>query len=103
MVLYRIKTYLDYKGITVSAFERSVGMSNGSFGKSLKSGGSIGVDKVESILEKYPDLSAEWLLRGRGEMLCDAVPSLSDEDHQLVQLITEFAEILNRKMRRNEE
>lgn len=69
MVLERIKQYIDNKGITIAAFERSVGMSNASFGKSLKSNGGIGSDKLENILKVYPDLSSEWLLRGEGEML----------------------------------
>lgn len=69
MVLERIKQYIDLKGITVAAFERSIGMSNASFGKSLKQGKGIGSDKLENILSIYPDLNAIWLLTGTGEML----------------------------------
>lgn len=68
-MLNRLKKYIDYKGISVSAFEKSIGMSNASFGKSLKNGGSIGGDKLEKILSVYPDINAEWLLTGAGEML----------------------------------
>ena len=68
-MLNRLKKYIDYKGISVSAFEKSIGMSNASFGKSLKNGGSIGGDKLEKILSVYPDINAEWLLSGGGEML----------------------------------
>lgn len=69
MVLQRIKEFIDYKGISIAAFEKSIGMSNASFGKSLKVGGTIGADKIENILSIYPELSAEWLLRGQGDML----------------------------------
>lgn len=69
MVLDRIKQYIDFKGITVAAFERSIGMSNASFGKSLKTGGNIGSDKLENILSLYSDLSPNWLLTGRGDMI----------------------------------
>lgn len=65
----RIKCYMDYKNVPIATFERNVGMSNNSFGKTLKSGGSIGLDKLEKILSVYPDLSAEWLLRGTGNMI----------------------------------
>ena len=65
----RIKHYLDYKKVPIAVFERSVGMSNNSFGKTYKSGGSIGLDKLENILSVYQDLSAEWLLRGTGSMI----------------------------------
>lgn len=69
MILERLKEYIDLKSITVAAFERSVGMSNGSFGKALKNCGAIGTDKLENILSVYSDLSIEWLLTGNGLML----------------------------------
>lgn len=69
MVLARLKQYIDLKKISVSAFERSIGMSNASFGKTLKQGKGIGSDKLEKILSVYTDLNPEWLLTGRGEIL----------------------------------
>lgn len=71
MILDRIKEYIDSKGITVAAFEKSVGMSNASFAKSLKNKGAIGTDKLENILSTYSDISPEWLLKGTGSMLKD--------------------------------
>jgi hypothetical protein len=29
----------------------------------------MGIDKLELIIEKYPNLNIEWLLTGKGEML----------------------------------
>lgn len=71
MIVKRLKEYIDYKGISVAAFERSIGMSNASFGKSLKNNGAIGTDKLENILSEYPDISPTWLLTGEGEMIKD--------------------------------
>ena len=92
MILERIKEYIDYKGIAVSAFEKSIGMSNASFGKSLKNGGAIGTDKLENILKTYPDISPLWLVCGIGNMLTDgnaqAHPSATIED-KLLHLIQE--------------
>ncbi len=79
MILERLKQYIEYKGITIAAFERSIGMANASFGKSLKKGGAIGTDKLENILIVYPDISPLWLLRGVGEML------LPDPEHPEIQ------------------
>jgi len=67
--LKRIKTYLDHKGIKISAFEKSVGLSNGSFGGQLKKNRTIGIDKLENILMTYPDLNAHWVITGEGNML----------------------------------
>ncbi|WP_181256212.1 S24 family peptidase [Aurantibacter aestuarii] len=52
--------------ITNSAFEQSIDASNGYINSISK---SIGIDKVESILEKYPNLNIEWLLTGNGDMM----------------------------------
>lgn len=71
MVLDRIKQYIDLKGISIAAFEKSVGMSNASFGKSLKNKGAIGTDKLENILSVYTDISPVWLLTGEGDMIKD--------------------------------
>lgn len=76
MILDRIKLYIDTKGISIAAFEKSVGMSNASFSKSLKNNGAIGTDKLENILRIYSDISPEWLLTGQGDMLKEE-PSLS--------------------------
>ena len=70
--LKRIKEYIDFKGIRISTFEKSIGISNGSFGGQLKMNKTIGVDKLESIVKRYQDLNAEWVLTGKGEMLKDA-------------------------------
>ena len=39
------------------------------FGKSLKKQGAIGTDKLENILNIYPDISPLWLLKGEGNMI----------------------------------
>ena len=85
MILERIKQYIDYKGLTISSFERSIGMANASFGKSLKNKGAIGSDKLEKILNTYPEISPEWLMTGKGDMLktkrISVTPPIMDRDY----------------------
>ncbi|MDR1368942.1 MAG: hypothetical protein LBJ72_02270 [Dysgonamonadaceae bacterium] len=64
----RIKTFTKYMDITVLDFERSISVSNGYVNSISK---SIGIDKIEIILEKYPNLNLIWLLTGQGTMLKD--------------------------------
>ena len=68
-MLQRLKEYIDYRKIRISTFEKSVGMSNASLVKPLRSGGTIGADKLANILRIYPDLNPVWLILGVGEML----------------------------------
>lgn len=111
MILERLKEYIDKKGITIAAFERSIGMSNASFGKSLKNGKAIGTDKLENILRMYQDINLIWLLTGQGEMLREEViqpsPSLPEdsfiykmyqEKEKQVQQLTEELRAMERKV-----
>lgn len=65
----RIKEFIDKNGLTVKDVEKKIGMSNGSLGSQIKNNKSIGSDKIENFLSTYPDVSAEWLLRGEGYMI----------------------------------
>lgn len=75
----RIKIFVEYQKMTVSAFEKSINASNGYVNSISK---SIGLDKIELILENYPKLNIEWLLTGKGSML------KSEEKSRLSQNIT---------------
>ena len=70
--LQRIKKYIDYKGVTTQKFEKEVGFSNGAFASQLKNNRTIGVDKLENILISYPEISPNWLLTGKGNMIKDS-------------------------------
>ena len=67
--LLRIKAYLDYKGLSLRAFEASIGVSNGAITSQMKPGKTIGVDRLENILRIYEELSPDWVMTGRGTMI----------------------------------
>lgn len=68
-MLDRLKQYIEYKGLTISGVERSLGMSNGALAKPIKNHTGIGSDKLQNILAFCPDLSLTWLFFGRGDMI----------------------------------
>lgn len=61
----RILQFIDYKGLSKNKFYIKTSISNGVLDK--KSG--LSMDTVEKIYSTYPEINAEWLLTGRGEML----------------------------------
>ncbi len=65
----RILNYIDYKGVSVSQFEKDTNLSNGYIGKMEKRNADIGEGVFIKILENCPDLSEKWLLIGEGNML----------------------------------
>jgi hypothetical protein len=69
----RFIQYCDFKGIKPSRFEKDYGVSNGYFSVQLKRNGSLGEDSLNIITDNCLDLSPEWLLTGKGEMLKNLV------------------------------
>lgn len=65
----RLVIYIETKGISLNAFDKSIGTANGYIGKQIKNSASIGADIIEKIVSVYTDLSIEWLISGKGEML----------------------------------
>lgn len=61
----RLKQYIKKEGISISDFEKSISAANGYVNSISK---SIGIDKLNETLEKYPKLNIEWLLTGKGYM-----------------------------------
>lgn len=61
-----LKSYIKYEQMKINEFEESIGVSNGYVNSIHK---SIGVDKIVTIIENYPNLNIEWLFTGKGEML----------------------------------
>ena len=67
----RIKQFIDYKKLTINKFSDSVGASNSYFNKLFKNEGTIGSDKIENILNTYPEINSKWLLTGKGNMFVE--------------------------------
>lgn len=65
----RIYQYIDFKGIKIAEFERKNFLSNGYLKKMLLRKGDLGESILNQIVENSPEISAEWLLTGKGEML----------------------------------
>lgn len=72
-VINRLNKYLEVKGISAYAFERTCGVANGYIGKQLRVGGSVGSDILEKVGQEYRDLSLVWLITGEGKMLIKPV------------------------------
>jgi len=96
----RIKTYCKAENITVSAFEKAIGASNGYVNNISR---SIGLDYLNALIEKYSNLNIEWLLTGKGDMLRSSAPinpavptSPTPQFSELISTITQQAEEIGR-------
>lgn len=77
-ILSKIQQIASNEGITIGAFERSIGASKGVLSRAIANGTDIQAKWLEKIVENYPLYSAEWLLTGEGEMLKASISSTND-------------------------
>lgn len=68
-MLERIRGIRASKAKSVNVFARLIGMSQTTVNGIMLGSRGISVDIIVAILTTFPDISAEWLMRGEGEML----------------------------------
>lgn len=77
----RLSEIIKYFGLSVRAFAIKCGISQPTLDKQLKGQRAISLDTVLNVLKTYPEISAEWLLRGVGNMIKDKNSThFSDEE-----------------------
>lgn len=65
-VKQRLMEFIIYSGLSQGRFERECGMSNGYINNLKK---TLGAEKLQNVIRRFPELNTEWLLYGEGEML----------------------------------
>ncbi len=87
-VKQRLMTFLKYKNLSQSKFEKVVGLSNGYLSQLRH---APGVDKISMIISTFPELNKEWLLTGEGEMLSESNAKDMQEMQAGIPLIPQAA------------
>lgn len=65
----RIFKWQAYLGIGRQEFAAALGVSLGSLSHLASGRNKPSADLIEKLAEVYPQLSMEWLIRGKGEMI----------------------------------
>ena len=88
----RIKELIAYTGLSDRAFALKCGLKQNTFSRQLNGLNEVSTQTALSILSTFPEISAEWLLRGNGEMLLTSEqPTASNENDRLIKLIDTIA------------
>ena len=80
-VIERFKEIVYTKASSLTAFSVEIGISQSTLSSQFNSKLGIQVPVLIATLKRYSDFSAEWLLRGKGEMILsdNLPPILGDE------------------------
>lgn len=63
-VCQRIKAYIDDSQISLNALAKTLKMNQSTVLRQVKGEQTLSSNLVENFLKAYPDVSAEWLMRG---------------------------------------
>lgn len=67
-VAQRIKSILNDNQISIAAFAKMIGMLQVTCNRQIRGDQAVSLAMIEGFLHVFPDISAEWLLRGEGDM-----------------------------------
>ena len=67
-VAQRIKSILNDNQISIAAFAKMIGMLQVTCNRQIRGDQAVSLAMIEGFLHVFPDISAEWLLRGEGGM-----------------------------------
>ena len=79
-VLKRVQSFVEDTGETKNSLANKCGMAPQTFWRYVNGDNKITVSLLESLIEVFPDLSAEWLRRGEGEKYKTDVPHEGDSE-----------------------
>lgn len=71
----RLKQAISHHKLSVVDFEKKIGVANGYVNSISK---SVGIDKLNKIIELFPNINLYWLITGEGPMI------LTDEQRKIL-------------------
>lgn len=88
MLIERIKKIIDEKQLSARAFSQAIGFNYTTLNNYLTGRRStIDSELITKVLISYDDISAEWLMRGKGEMLLTSEQPTDKESDRMSKLI----------------
>lgn len=67
-MIERVKKLIDCKSKSVREFANMINVKQVTLNQQITGSRSLSLDVISAILNSFEDISAEWLLRGVGEM-----------------------------------
>lgn len=101
-MITRIQALKIFYGLSTRALALKCGMNQPTVDRMLKGINAINLNFISSILTAFPEISAEWLLRGDGEMLKGEITSKELERinklNSVVESLQDVIDVRNAKI-----
>lgn len=91
-MISRIKKLIEYSGLSTRAFALRCGIKDNTFSNQLNGVRDVSLNTITSILLTFENTSAEWLIRGEGEMIKNEKQQNNrKEEEKIINLIDTIA------------
>lgn len=100
-MISRIRTIISHYHMTDRAFAIKCGIKQNTFSNQLNGARELSLATINAILITFEDISSEWLLRGKGEMLLSEIkqdPNI-ERMERLVDTIATLQGTINEQMK----
>ncbi|MDD5782089.1 MAG: XRE family transcriptional regulator [Muribaculaceae bacterium] len=95
-ILSRLQAVVSYSKTSDRAFALKCGIKQSTLDKQLKGVRSVSLETITAVAKCYPEISADWLLLGEGEMLRNASKS-EERINMMLDTITLLQGTINSK------
>lgn len=94
-VKQRVMDLVEIKTESICGFAKAINVAQTTLSEYLNNGKTPSFKVVNGILMAFPDISAEWLLRGKGSMYITELPhvEMQDGDDKTEELTVELAKM----------
>lgn len=80
-IVQRIRTLIENKGYTVNSFSKEIGIAQVTLNNYFRLNRYPAYETLHAILHRFTDVSAEWLMRGEGNMyVADGLPVIRGDE-----------------------
>ena len=83
-MIQKIKEIIDFYRLSGQKFAVKIGISPNTLNNYLQGKNKISLALIEAILTAFPEVSAEWLMRGKGQMIQGDQPTIMGDNSGVV-------------------
>jgi plasmid maintenance system antidote protein VapI len=95
----RLESVLDYYGKRMSVVAKELGFVNSGVFNHIKAGrNGISPGLAKKIADVYPEISQNWLLTGKGEMLNKTKPKETIEENNRIEVLERISKGLEARI-----
>ena len=69
IIIQRFKKVTEKYNLSVTALGKLIGIHPSTLNRQFSGESSMSLNTIDAFLQHFKDISAEWLLRGEGEMM----------------------------------